>query len=340
MRKGRAPIMLALMFICSAVPGAGADGKPAPRDRFAETWPHYPRPSEDIRIRVSDLVEGFTVSLYFLDPVHKIADRTYRYPTAVWTGWVGAEPDNYVSVPYYPEAGLSDHLGERVYGLLQDTELLKLTNVFVTAPPTHPKFFKCPVDPLIRSDPELGWVPRTKTTTRYCLLASKGNTPWRVVLGFNSLDEVPQSVREAVRLMLTEAADAIIQNGSYQRAMTIPDPEADARQTIEALRQSKQDRAIRMVEEVLDYYKWFGEWTDTENGQIKRWLQWQESRCARLSDTESTSDLDCRGMRIRDFLRFGPKGIPADEIAKRKARTIGEQPPPLPFATPAPPAAK
>jgi len=95
-----------------------------------------------------------------------------------------------------------------------------------------------------------------------------------------------------------------------------------------------QDACQKTKQVVDSYHETFyllGEYTQEEVLAIQRYIQYQETRCARLPFEEAKKDFECRSIQIRDYLRYGPEGAPPEEMRKRASRPLAPQPPKLPW---------
>lgn len=162
---------------------------------------------------------------------------------------------------------------------------------------------------------------------KYTVLKKESNPIESYEQGIPSLIELISSQEDRVSLLQTQL---LFEQDSERRDSL--SSEIEGLQTnINLNLKPSLARGKTTLAELRAYLSKYGEWSPGEREMIRSYIKYQESICLESDGQEVEVGFNCQAIRIRDFLKYGPSGVPADELERRKSRPLPDKPPPLPF---------
>jgi len=165
---------------------------------------------------------------------------------------------------------------------------------------------------------------------------------------FNKFSELPAVIQKGFYALLNKPVDWLLETGEVEKNRRPNDKYKEYKANKEwyeekvskmTEEEKKSDWASEnpaqqlvtmfqyMMEEVAKARRAQGEITPEQKAGMLAYVRWQETRCARLPFEEAKKDFECRSIQIRDYLRYGPQGAPAEEMRKRASRPLAPEPP-------------
>jgi hypothetical protein len=163
---------------------------------------------------------------------------------------------------------------------------------------------------------------------------------------------LPEALKRLVDFLVNDVVDRLLQMSPQRQEgeIALLDQISNLERVYRAIKEYKEgkkkcatdhcrkgiDRMLGQFEdylaEVLPIYEELGWFSEIQRESIKKYVEWQETRCARRvagGGTSTRSDYDCRSIELRDMLRLG--SLPEEVLRERAARDLAPDPPTLPW---------